>query len=191
MSIWAALYCCIPCLLVCLDQNEVELDKVYVRSMMDTTINYKVRLFPYLYSNFGYTSFGSRCTCRYLNVGTNVSQSASPSKLNFQFAGSPIVLHWEGHYSFIRSAIEVNEHLMESLFDNLSNRSSPTSYITLSRSPNYRDILLLFLSGAMASSQACYSHLGPRPKVEHAPRRWRTSKRYPGTSSSLATTLGG
>jgi hypothetical protein len=64
---------------------------------------------------------------RYLNVGTNVSQSANPSKLNFRFDGSTIVLYWEGHNSSIRSAIEVNEHLMESLFDKLSNRYGPTS----------------------------------------------------------------
>jgi hypothetical protein len=93
----------------------------------DMTIDYKVRLFLHLYSNFGYNSLGSTCTCRYLNVGTNVSQSASPSKLNFRFIGSPIVLHWEGHNSSIRSAIEVNEHLMERLFDKISNRSGPTS----------------------------------------------------------------
>jgi hypothetical protein len=94
---------------------------------LDTIIDYKVRLFLYLHSNFGYNLFGSTCTCRYLNVGTNVSQSASPSKLNFQFVNSPIVPHWEGHNSSIRSAIEVNEHLMEILFDKLSNRSGPTS----------------------------------------------------------------
>jgi hypothetical protein len=94
---------------------------------LDTTIDYKVRSFLHLHSNFGYNSLGSTCTCYYLNVGTNVSQSTSPSKLNFQFVGSPIVLHWEGHNSSIRSAIEVNEHLMESLFDKLSNRSCSTS----------------------------------------------------------------
>jgi hypothetical protein len=88
----------------------------------DTIIDYKVHLFLHLYSNFGYNSLGSTCTCRYLNVGINVSQSASPSKLNFRFVGSPIVFHWEGHNSSIRSAIEVNEHLMERLFDNISNR---------------------------------------------------------------------
>jgi hypothetical protein len=93
----------------------------------DTTIDYKVRSFLHLHSNFGYNSLGSTCTCRYLNVDTNVSQSASPSKLNFRFVGSPIVLHWEAHNSSIRSAIEVNEHLMERLFDKLSNRSGPTS----------------------------------------------------------------
>jgi hypothetical protein len=141
-------------------------------------------LFLYLYSNFGYNSLGSTCICCYLNVGTNVSQSASPSKLNFRFVGSPIMLHWEGHNSSIRSAIEVNEHLMESLFDKLSN-------ITLARSPNYRHILPLFLSGATVSSQTCYLHLGSRPKLEHAPKRWRTPKRCLRTSFSLATTLGG
>jgi hypothetical protein len=56
-----------------------------------------------------------------------MSQCASPSKLNFWFVGSPTVLHCEGHKSSIRSAIEVNEHLMERLFDKLSNRYGPTS----------------------------------------------------------------
>jgi hypothetical protein len=93
----------------------------------DTTIDYKVRSFLHLHSNFGYNLLGSTCTCCYLNVGTNVSQSASPSKLNFRFVGSPIVLHWEGHNSSIRSAIEVNEHLMERLFDILSNTFGPIS----------------------------------------------------------------
>jgi hypothetical protein len=82
-------------------------------TLTDTTIDYKVCSFLYLYSNFGYNSLGSTCTCCYLNVGTNVSQSASPSKLNFRFVGSSIVLHWEGHNSSIRSTIEVNEHLMK------------------------------------------------------------------------------
>jgi hypothetical protein len=93
----------------------------------DTTIDYKVHLFLHFYNNFWYNSLGSTCICCYLNVGTNVSQSASPSKLNFLFIGSPIVLHWKGHNSSIRSAIEVNEHLMESLFDKHSNRFGPTS----------------------------------------------------------------
>ena len=53
--------------------------------------------------------------------------SASSSKSNIRFVGSPIVLHYEGHNSSIQSAIEVNEHLMEILFDKISNRSSPTS----------------------------------------------------------------
>jgi hypothetical protein len=83
------------------------------------TIDYKMRSFLHLHSNFGYNSLGSTCTCRYLNVGT--------SKLNFQFVGNPIVLHWEGHNSSIQSAIEVNEHLMESLFNKLLNRSGLTS----------------------------------------------------------------
>jgi hypothetical protein len=37
------------------------------------------------------------------------------------------MLHCEGHNSSIRSVIEVNENLMEILFDKLSNRSSSTS----------------------------------------------------------------
>jgi hypothetical protein len=93
----------------------------------DTTIDYKVRSFLHLHTNFGYNSLGSTCTCHYLNVVTNMSQSASPSKLNFRFVGSPIVLYWKGHNSSIWSAIDVNEHLMESLFNKLSNRSGPTS----------------------------------------------------------------
>jgi hypothetical protein len=93
----------------------------------DTTIDYKVRSFLYLHSNFGYNSLGSTCMCHYLNVGTDMSQSASPSKLNFWFVGSPAVLHCEGHNSSIRSVIEVNEHLMKRLFDKLSNRSGRTS----------------------------------------------------------------
>jgi hypothetical protein len=92
----------------------------------DTTIDYKVYSFLYLHSDFGYNSLGSTCMCRYLNVGTNMSQSASPSKLYFRFVGSPAVLHCEGHNSSIRSEIEVNEHMMERLFDKLSNRSSST-----------------------------------------------------------------
>jgi hypothetical protein len=91
----------------------------------DTNIDDKVSSFLYLHSDFWYNSLGSICTCRYLNVGTNMSQSVSPLKLKFRFVGSPTVLHCEGHNSSIRSAIEVNEHLMESLF--VSNISGPTS----------------------------------------------------------------
>jgi hypothetical protein len=93
----------------------------------DTNIDDKVSSFLHLHSDFWYNSLGSICTCHYLNIGTNMSQSASPSKLNLQFVGSPIVLHCEGHKSSIRSASEVNEHLIERLFDKISNRSSPTS----------------------------------------------------------------
>jgi hypothetical protein len=53
--------------------------------------------------------------------------SAISSEPNIRFVGNPIVLHWEDHNSPIQSAIEINENLMESLFDKLSNRSSPTS----------------------------------------------------------------
>jgi hypothetical protein len=137
----------------------------------DTTIDYKVRLFQPLHSNFGYNSLGSTCICHYLNVGTNASQSGSPSKLNFRFIGSPIVLHWKGHNSSIRSAIEVNRHLMERLFDKLSNRSSPTSISHRQGLQIIETFCYYFQSGATASSRACYSHLGSRPKLEHAPRR--------------------
>ena len=90
----------------------------------DMTIDYKVSLFLHVHGNFWYTSLGSTCVCHYLIVGTNASQSASPSKLNIWFAGSPIVLHWEGDNSFIWSEFEVNENLMERLFDKLSNASN-------------------------------------------------------------------
>ena len=53
--------------------------------------------------------------------------SASLSNSNIRFVSRLIVLHCKGHNSSIRSAIEVNEHLMEILFDKLSNRSGPTS----------------------------------------------------------------
>jgi hypothetical protein len=93
----------------------------------DTTIDYMVSSFLLLHSDFRYNSLCSTRTCHYLLVGTYVSQSASPLKLNCQFIGKPILLNWEGHNSSIRSVIEVNEHLMESLLDKLSNRSCPTS----------------------------------------------------------------
>jgi len=86
----------------------------------DTTIDYMVSSLLPLHSDLWYNSLGSTCTCHYLIVGTNV-------KLNFRFVGRPIVNHCEGHNSVIRSAIEVHELLMEILFDNLSNRSGPTS----------------------------------------------------------------
>jgi len=89
----------------------------------DMTIDYKVRSFLHVHGNFWCTSLGSTCTYHYLIVGTNASQSARPSKLNIWFAGSPIVLHWEGDNSFIRSEFEVNEDLMERLFYKLSNAS--------------------------------------------------------------------
>jgi hypothetical protein len=147
----------------------------------DTTIDYKVRSFLHLHSNFGYNSLGSRCTYRYLNVDTNVSQSISPSKLNFRFVGSSTVLHWEGN----RSAIEVNEHLMESLFDKPLNRSG---IISISY---WQGLQIIETFYHYFYREACYSHLGPRSKLEHAPRRWRAPKRCPRTSSSLAITLGG
>jgi len=86
----------------------------------DTIIDYKVSSLLPLHNDLWYNSLGSTCTCHYLIVGTNV-------KLNFRFVGRPIVNRCEGHNSVIRSAIEVHELFMERLFDNLSNRSGPTS----------------------------------------------------------------
>jgi hypothetical protein len=63
----------------------------------------------------------------YLLVDTNVPQSANPSKLKFQFVGVQTLLHCNEHNYFIWNAIEVNKHLMENLFDKLSNGSSLTS----------------------------------------------------------------
>ena len=87
----------------------------------------KMSSFTHLLSDFWYNLLGSTCTCPYLFVGTNVFQSASSSKSNIRFVGSPIVLQWEGRNTSIRCVIEVNEHLMKSLFDRFSNRSGPTS----------------------------------------------------------------
>ena len=96
---------------------------------IDTPMKVKDKMssFTHLLSDFWYNSLGSTCTCPYLFVGTNVFQSASSSKSNIRFVGSPIVLQWEGRNSSIRCVIEVNEHLMENLFDKLSNRFCPTS----------------------------------------------------------------
>jgi len=96
---------------------------------IDTPMKVKDKMssFTHLLSDFWYNSLGSICTCPYLFVGTNVFQSASSSKSNIRFVGSPIVLQWEGRNTSIRCVIEVNEHLMESLFDKLSNGSSLTS----------------------------------------------------------------
>jgi hypothetical protein len=85
----------------------------------DMPIDYKVYSFLRLHSDFRYNSLGSICTCYYLIIGTNVSQSTSSSKLNFRFVSSLTVLYWKGHNSSIRSMIEVNEHKMEILFDKL------------------------------------------------------------------------
>jgi len=64
---------------------------------------------------------------RSVHSGPIVFQNASSSKLNFRFVGRLIVNHCECHNLVIRSAIEVHELLMESLFDKLSNKSGPIS----------------------------------------------------------------
>ena len=56
------------------------------------TIDYKVSLFLHLHNDLSYNSLGSTCACHYLLVGTNVPQSASLLKLNFQFFGGPAIL---------------------------------------------------------------------------------------------------
>ena len=63
----------------------------------------------------------------YLFIDTDVPQSTSPSKLKSQFVGVQTLHHCNDHNYFIWNVIEVNEHLMESLFDKLSNGSSLTS----------------------------------------------------------------
>ena len=81
--------------MVCSQEGEDDEDMI----SSDMTIDYKVSSLLPLHSDLWYNSLGSTCTYHYLIVGTNASQSARPSKLNIWFAGSPIVLHWEGDNS--------------------------------------------------------------------------------------------
>jgi hypothetical protein len=60
---------------VCCQEGENDEDM----TPLNMTIVYKVSSFLHLHSDFWYNSLGSTCTCRYLNVGTNVSQRASSS----------------------------------------------------------------------------------------------------------------
>jgi len=78
------------------------------------------------------------------------SQSASPSKLNIQFAGSTTLPYWEGHNSFIWSEFEVYEHLMESLFHKLSNGSGYLKIMS-AMPPNHYHKLMLFLPKVVLS----------------------------------------
>jgi hypothetical protein len=144
----------------------------------DTTIDYKVRSFLHLHSDFGYNSLSSTCICHYLNVGTNMSQSASPSKLNFRFVGSPAVLHCEGHNSSIRSAIEVNEHLTESLFDKLSNRSSPIS-ISHCQGLKIVKILCHYFCQELHCRHGLLAILGTLAQVGAHPKEMENSPRKP------------
>jgi hypothetical protein len=155
----------------------------------DTIIVYKVSSFLHLYSNFWYNSLGFTCTYCYLNVGTNVSQRASSSKLNFWFVGSPTVLHWKGHNSSIWSAIEVNEHLMKSLFDKLSNISS---LISISHQQDLQTIKIFcrcFCWDLHCRHRLVIHPWDPGPSETTPPRTWRTHQGSPWTSSSLATPL--
>jgi hypothetical protein len=92
----------------------------------DMTTNYKMSSFIYLYNDFLVQFTWFHMSCHYLIVDSNVSNCKS-IKVELSYVDNPIVLYWEGHNSFIWNEIEVNEHLMESLFDKLSNRSGPTS----------------------------------------------------------------
>ena len=157
----------------------------------DTNNDYKVRSFLHLHSGFGYNSLGSTCTCHYLIVGSNVFHNGSSSKLNFRFVGSPTVPHWEGHNSSIRSAIEVNEHLMESLFDKLSNRSGSIS-ISHRQGLQITNIFCRCFCWELHCRYGLVIHpWDPGPSGSTLPRTWRTHQESPWTSSSLATTLGG
>ena len=60
----------------------------------DTTITYKVSLLLLFHSDFWHNSFGSTCTCHYLLVGANISQSASPSKLLSHCYGL-VIQNWD------------------------------------------------------------------------------------------------
>jgi len=106
---------------VCCQEGEDDEDTTPIDTPMK--VKDKMSSFTHLLSDFWYNSLGSTCTCPYLFVGTNVFQSASSSKSNIRFVGSPIVLQWEGRNTSIRCVIEVNEHFMESLFDRISNGS--------------------------------------------------------------------
>jgi hypothetical protein len=105
----------------------------------DTIIDYKVSSFLYLHNDK--TKNWLIPNISFSNVLRNnddddrewichekdQSQSTIPSKLNFQFVGGPIVLHWEDHNSFIWNGFEAHEHLMEILFDKLLNGCGLTS----------------------------------------------------------------
>jgi hypothetical protein len=136
--------------------------------LSDANIDYKVSSFLYLPSDFWYNSLGSTCTCHYLNVGINVSQRASSSKLNHRFVSSPIMLHWEGHNLSIRSAIEVNKHLIESLFDKLSNKSGSTS---ISRQQGLKIIKILcrYFCRELHCRHGTLAQVGAHPKKMENP----------------------
>jgi hypothetical protein len=55
----------------------------------------------------------------------DTSWGTRPLKHNIWFVSSLTVLYWEGHNSSNWSVIDVNEHLMKTMFDKLLNRSGP------------------------------------------------------------------
>ena len=97
-----------------------------------------------------------------------MSQSASPLKLNSQFVGRPILLHWEGHNSSIRSAIDLWKACLISFQIDLVplqyhivkvSKSSRLAVIVSARS-YIVDMGLLFILGVLAQVRACSKDMG-------------------------------
>jgi len=137
-----------------------------------------------------YNSLVSTCTCHYLFVGTNVSQCAISSKLNFLFVSSLIIPYCGGHNSFIRREFKVHEYLMERIFfDNLSNISGP---ISISRHQGFQMIktLCCCFCRVLLRCRGFVIHIwDPGPSWSTPQTYGGGVKRCPRTSSSLATTL--
>jgi hypothetical protein len=81
------------------------------------------------------------------------SWGTRPSKHNIRFVGGTTMLHVEGHNS-IRSEFEVHEHLMESLFDKLSNGPSLTSI------SHWKGLQIIMKSYHCFCRELCHRH-GP------------------------------
>jgi hypothetical protein len=73
----------------------------------------------------------------------------------------------------------------------LINRSGPTLISRWQGLQIIKTCILCFCWELRRDHRLCYLPLGPWPKLEHGPRRWRTPQRCPRTSSSLATSLEG
>jgi hypothetical protein len=89
------------------------------------------------------------------------------------------------------SAIEVNEHLMERLFDKLLNRSGLT-WISHQQGLQIIVTSCRYFCRELRRRRGLVIHTwDPVPSWITPPKRWRTPKRCSRTSSTLATTLGG
>ena len=101
------------------------------------------------------------------------SQSASPSKLNIQFAGSTTLPYWEGHNSFIWSEFEFHEHLMD--FNWIQSHINITS--SRSSTVGYHDITvgLLFTFDTLAQVGTCRKEMEntPRSQARASKPSWR------------------